>query len=252
MLKVSSSFANAWSQAGRNLLKILGMGQVTLFASLVRCCFWRRSRGPLLCGHSVFSWIGKSLSVRNLANRRRTENFLLQRSLTPKSWYVRVCKRSKDNRPKGRKRGGVQKGYNTAEIDWQYVRPTSIQVGGWLAICWPVTLDNVIGPTLAQNVVQPILFDDIEPTLGQFSYAGWVMIFDVSIIFYVLDQLNNKVVSICLHWHWGLEPIRHCGRTSLAPWQILCRAPGCQRFYCILASKEKFSVGLWCKILSSR
>jgi len=24
-----------------------------------------------------------------------------------------------------------------------------------------------------QNVVQPTLFDDIEPTLGQFSYAGW-------------------------------------------------------------------------------
>ena len=25
-----------------------------------------------------------------------------------------------------------------------------------------------------QNVVQPTLFDDIGPTLGQFSYAGWV------------------------------------------------------------------------------
>ena len=24
-----------------------------------------------------------------------------------------------------------------------------------------------------QNVVQPTLFDDIGPTLGQFSYAGW-------------------------------------------------------------------------------
>ena len=26
-----------------------------------------------------------------------------------------------------------------------------------------------------QNVVQPTLFDDIGPTLGQFSYAGWVV-----------------------------------------------------------------------------
>ena len=24
-----------------------------------------------------------------------------------------------------------------------------------------------------QNVVQPTLFDDIGPTLGQFSYVGW-------------------------------------------------------------------------------
>ena len=27
--------------------------------------------------------------------------------------------------------------------------------------------------TFAKNVVQPTLFDDIGPTLGQFSYAGW-------------------------------------------------------------------------------
>jgi len=45
-------------------------------------------------------------------------------------------------------------------------------------------LASDIGPMLLgqhwpnnQNVVQPTLFDDIGPTLSQFSYAGWVDIY---------------------------------------------------------------------------
>jgi len=85
---------------------------------------------------------------------------------------VQVWKRSKDN--KARKWG---KGYDAAEIiDWQYVGPTSIWVGRLLAIRWL----RYVGPMLPgqrwsnnQNDIQPTVFVNIGPTVGQFFSGGW-------------------------------------------------------------------------------
>ena len=48
-----------------------------------------------------------------------------------------------------------------------------------------------------QNVVHPTLFDDIGPTLGQFSYAGWVhtYIYTHGIALSIRVTLNTKPAS---------------------------------------------------------